>query len=247
MRPEPVEAKAIDTWPQLLCLDLDDTIIAYSEGARETWQQLCLQYAARTPGLDGAALIGATAEVHLWYWSDPERHRVGRLDLVAARRQILVLAFDRLRRPAPDWVGEMAAEYTVRREQEVQPFPGALAALARLRQQSTHLALITNGHPRSQRHKIERLGLAPFFDYILVEGEFGAGKPDPRVYQHVLTRFGVAAGAAWMVGDNFEWDVAAPQRLGMAGVWVDHGAKGLPAAGPRPDRTITHLVELAPA
>ena len=31
-----------------------------------------------------------------------------------------------------------------------------------------------------------------------------------------------------MVGDNLEWDVAAPQRLGMSGVWIDARGRGLP-------------------
>ncbi|MCC7261093.1 MAG: HAD family hydrolase [Candidatus Latescibacteria bacterium] len=239
---------ALDTWPQLLCLDLDDTIIAYTEGAEASWRFLCEKYAARTPGLGAETFGRATDEVRAWYWSDPERHRQGRLDLLAARRQILALTFARLQRPLPDWAEEMAAEYTTSREQGVQPFPGALEALARLRRQSRHLALITNGHPRAQRHKIDRLALAPFFDYILVEGEFGAGKPDEQVYRHVLAYFGVEAGAAWMVGDNLEWDVAAPQRLGMGGIWVDYAGKGLPpGSNTRPDRTIRHLAELLPA
>ncbi len=32
-----------------------------------------------------------------------------------------------------------------------------------------------------------------------------------------------------MVGDNLEWDVAAPQRLGIRGVWIDRNGAGLPA------------------
>ncbi len=32
-----------------------------------------------------------------------------------------------------------------------------------------------------------------------------------------------------MVGDNLEWDVAAPQRAGIRAVWVDRRGAGLPA------------------
>jgi len=49
-----------------------------------------------------------------------------------------------------------------------------------------------------------------------------------------------------MVGDNSEWDVAAPQRLGLRGVWVDRGGTGLAAArGVRPHRIIREFPELA--
>ncbi len=47
------------------------------------------------------------------------------------------------------------------------------------------------------------------------------------------------------MGDNLEWDIAAPQRLGLYAVWVDHSRAGLPAdAGVQPDRIIHSLTEL---
>ena len=42
------------------------------------------------------------------------------------------------------------------------------------------LAMITNGASATQRAKIERFHLAPYFDHILIEGELGFGKPEPR-------------------------------------------------------------------
>jgi len=35
-----------------------------------------------------------------------------------------------------------------------------------------------------------------------------------------------------MIGDHIEWDVAAPQRLGLRGIWVDRERAGLPRAPP---------------
>jgi putative hydrolase of the HAD superfamily len=50
---------------------------------------------------------------------------------------------------------------------------------------------------------------------------------------------------AWMVGDNLEWDVAAPQRLGLRGVWVDGPGQGLPrGADVVPHRVIRVFPEL---
>ena len=89
------------------------------------------------------------------------------------------------------------------------------------------LALITNGAASAQRRKIELHQLAPYFEVVIVEGEFGLGKPDPRVYQHALAMLQLAPQQVWMVGDNLEWEVAAPQRLGIHGVWMDL-AVGLP-------------------
>jgi putative hydrolase of the HAD superfamily len=117
--------------------------------------------------------------------------------------------------------------------------------LQRLCGQGIRLALITNGNADLQRRKINRFGLEPYFDYILVEGEFGVGKPDARVYQHVLEQLKVKPNQAWMIGDNLEWDVVAPQRLGIFGVWNDFARKGLPESSTvQPDRIIHTITEL---
>jgi putative hydrolase of the HAD superfamily len=50
---------------------------------------------------------------------------------------------------------------------------------------------------------------------------------------------------AWMIGDHLEWEVAAPQRLGIVGIWVDVLGEGLPDSSTvRPDRIIRKLSEL---
>ena len=106
-------------------------------------------------------------------------------------------------------------------------------------------AMITNGAAESQRGKIVRFDLARHFDYILVEGELGHGKPDERVYRHALAQLGVEASDAMMVGDDLERDVAGPQSVGMRGVWIDRAGSGLPPeCNIRPDRIIGSLAEL---
>jgi putative hydrolase of the HAD superfamily len=48
-----------------------------------------------------------------------------------------------------------------------------------------------------------------------------------------------------MVGDNLEWEVAAPQRLGIHAIWFDAHGAGLPEGSAiRPDRVVRKLSEL---
>jgi len=55
----------------------------------------------------------------------------------------------------------------------------------------------------------------------------------------------VAAGDCWIVGDDLEWEVAAPQRLGLHAIWHDAWGRGLPAGSAVvPDRIIRGLGEL---
>jgi len=118
--------------------------------------------------------------------------------------------------------------------------------LEALRTRGLPLALVTNGDALQQRDKIQRHDLARYFGAIVIEGEFGCGKPQERVYREALRQLGVGPHGVWMVGDNVEWDVVAPQRLGFTGVWIDREGAGLPPthADARPHRIIRSLSEL---
>lgn len=231
--------------PKALLLDLDDTILDNSGNVTSAWQRACAAHAAELGAVGPVSTFEAIDRVREWFWSDPERHRVGRLDLDGARRQIVERALADLVVDRPGLAARIADTYSEAREAEIQPLAGAIDTLGWLRSQGCRLALLTNGGAVAQRRKIDRFSLATFFEQVLIEGELGFGKPDPRVYELALVRMAVAPSDTWMVGDNLEWDVAEPQRQGMCGVWVDKIGQGLPAtSGIRPDRVVRGLSDL---
>ena len=231
--------------PKAMLVDMDDTILAHSDTASQCWTTLCTHYADQVNGGDAAAFQTVLSATRGWYWSDPARHKPGRLDLVAARRSIIGLTLEKLGAPNPALAAELAQAYTEVQMAQMVPFPGALDTLHTLRERGVRLALLTNGEAREQRRKINRFDLAPLFDCVIVEGEFGVGKPEEAVYRHALAALDAAPADAWMVGDNLEWEVVAPQRLGLYAVWVDHAGRGLPPDSDiRPDRIVRRIAEL---
>ncbi len=231
--------------PKAILFDLDDTILALSGSADEPWRIICTRFSSRVEGLTPDQLFSAIREARSWFWQDRERHRRGRLDLVTARREIVAESFRHLKIDDPTLANEIADTYASEREETVRPFPGAIETLGTLQSEGIRLALITNGASDGQRRKIDRFGLEDYFQYILVEGEFGVGKPDERVYLHALRQLEAAPEDTWFVGDNLEWDVEAPQRLGIFAIWVDFVGKGLPEASHvRPDRIINNISEI---
>jgi hypothetical protein len=55
---------------------------------------------------------------------------------------------------------------------------------------------VTNGDASQQRDKIERFGLAPYFEVMVIEGEVGAGKPDKAVFRYAPDRLGAGPARA---------------------------------------------------
>jgi putative hydrolase of the HAD superfamily len=227
-----------------LLFDLDDTLLDYSGGVDRSWSEACA-ICCPPAGVDPVVLVGALVQTRRWFWDDPARQRRERVNMLGAWQHIVEFALERLGRPAPELAAAVAREYAARRRATMRLFPDSLACLTELRRRGMPLALVTNGDASQQRDKIERHQLAPFFDTIVIEGEFGAGKPDEAVYRHALRALGMTPGEALMVGDHIEFDVGAPQRLGLTGVWMDRGGLGLPEdSAVQPHRIIRSLDEL---
>jgi putative hydrolase of the HAD superfamily len=229
--------------PQAILFDLDDTIISFGD-RRLLFRVLAEEFAAEIAPHAPAALAEALSARSDWFWGDQDRHRRWRFALQAGRTELVRHALcdlglpERLAEP----IGERFHRY---REERVQFFPRAVETLEELRRRRVRLALVTNGAAEPQRAKLARFDLARFFDHVQIEGEAGFGKPEERAYRHALAALGVAPHEAWMVGDNLEWEVAAPQRLGIYAIWHDHLGEGLPPGSPiRPDRIIRSIAEL---
>ena len=236
---------AVAQLPRAVLLDLDDTILDDTGTVSSCWLDACREHGSKMGALDPVLVYEAIERVREWYWADPERHRVGRLDLAAARREVAHIALKDVGLDDAALAQQIGETYHALRDAGLQPFEDAIDTVEWLRSSGYRLALLTNGSAGMQRKKIDRFGLAGLFDVVLIEGEVGFGKPDPRVYVRALEALDVSPGETWMVGDNLEWDVAQPQRQGIYGVWVDARGSGLPPGHPvQPDRIIRRLAEL---
>jgi len=231
--------------PKAFLLDLDDTILDDSSTIDDCWREACTAHREEFLSLDPEMVYRAVRKTGEWFWSDADRHRIGRLDLDGARREVVRLALADVGIRDQSLAGKIALSYSQRRDGGMQALPGAIDTVRWLRTRGCRIALLTNGAGPAQRKKIDRFELGDLFDTVLVEGEVGFGKPDPRIYLRALQALGVEPADAWMAGDNLEWDVAAPQRLGLFGIWIDVKGVGVPATSHvRPDRVVRALAEV---
>jgi putative hydrolase of the HAD superfamily len=206
--------------PEALIIDLDGTLLDDAGPSGPLWDEALADTFPYWPVEMRAEAVRAIQVEALGFWSDPDRHRWGRLHMVESRARIA----GRVLIPR-GWADRSTAErvaqsFTHLRDEACTWFPGAPEALDRLRARGLSLALMTNGDARVQRPKVERLGLSAWFPVIHIEGEQGVGKPLPRAYLMVAKRLGVSLRSAWMVGDHGEWEVRAPKRLSMTTVWI---------------------------
>ena len=238
------------TLPKAILFDLDDTLISAYNRPDRAWFAIAGEFTGDLHPCPVEAVAAAISIAAAAFWADEERHRVGRLQLLDARAAIIAEGFAALARDGHTPPGEavarrMAARYNSFREEQMHLFEGALDVVDTFRGLGVRLALITNGAAAPQRAKVVRFDLTHRFHHIQIEGEHGFGKPEERAYRHALAALDASPRDTWMVGDNLEWEVVAPQRLGIHAVWHDVLGEGLPEGSlVRPDRIITTLPEL---
>ncbi len=105
-----------------------------------------------------------------------------------------------------------------------QVFDDVMPVLSVLREAGARLAVVSNwdsGLPRL----LERLGLASWFDTIVVSHLEGMEKPRPELFLRAVARLGGSPGDALHVGDVPELDRAGAQAAGIASVIVDRRSR----------------------
>jgi putative hydrolase of the HAD superfamily len=236
--------------PRAMLIDMDDTILSAYGRPELAWNTIAAEFAGELGPLPPQLVATAILDFARRFWATAEAE--WRLKLGEARREVVKGGFAALadagRSALPRELAiRIADRFTAFREEQMFVFPGAHDAIDALRARGVKLALVTNGAAETQRAKIERFALAHRFDHIQIEGEHGFGKPEERAYLHAMAALEVTASDTWMVGNNLEWEVEVPQRLGIYAIWLDTHDEGLPAGSTiRPDRIIRSLAELLP-
>jgi putative hydrolase of the HAD superfamily len=118
-------------------------------------------------------------------------------------------------------------------------YPEVADVLARLRAGGARLAVVSNWDV-SLHDVLERTGLRPLVDAVVISAELGVAKPDPAIFRAALDRLDAAADGAVHVGDSLEHDVAGARAAGVEAVLVARNG----AAAPDGVRTVRSLAEL---
>lgn len=137
----------------------------------------------------------------------------------------------------------LAALFITERQKSPVLFEEALDVLGQLQGKVT-LVMLTNGSPQLQNTKLTITPeIAPYFDHIIISGEFGKGKPDPAIFEHALESSGASKETTWMVGDNPKTDILGANRAGITSVWLNRFNKK-PHPGIEADYEINDLHEI---
>jgi 2-haloalkanoic acid dehalogenase type II len=107
--------------------------------------------------------------------------------------------------------------------QKNELYPDVAATVNKLKTRGIKTAILTTTAtwrfmPLLEQNKIE-------IDFVCTAREAAAVKPNPRIYQIVLTRFGINAEEAMMVGDDIKTDILPAKSLGIKAVLLSRNIR----------------------
>ena len=101
------------------------------------------------------------------------------------------------------------------------------------------LAIVTDAQSAYSRGELHKVGLLGYFDPIIVSGDYGYRKPDPRLFQLALDGMAVAAQNALYVGNDMYRDIYGAREARLTTVMFDSDQGEKTYRDCTPDYTIT--------
>jgi len=216
-----------------ITLDLDDTLWPVwpaIERAEKALAQWLVRHAPLTAAMFSNPTVRHDIREHV-----VRSHPEWTCNLSAIRREMIRLA---LYRSGEDTLlADAAFEVFFAERNRVQLFDDALLALEFLSSRYPLVAL-SNGNA-----DIHRIGLGSYFVASISAQEFGAAKPDPRIFHAAADAAKVAADGVLHVGDDAAMDVVGALNCGMQTVWINR-AEHLWTHPSEPHETVSSLTEL---
>lgn len=130
--------------------------------------------------------------------------------------------------PSLQWCRDTAYVSMHDWQSHIQLDPQAIPLLTHLKQQGVACALVTNfDYPAHIYRLLQETGLDSFFAAVIISGEVGLKKPDPRIFSLVLDRLQQKAQHVIFVGDHPDQDISGALQAGFHAVLVQRNGEGL--------------------
>jgi D-lactate dehydrogenase (cytochrome) len=246
--------------------DLDDTLLWDQKSVKEAFLATCrlaeerfgidvnqLEEAVRESArnlyssyetYEFTQMIGINPFEGLWgdFLDDHEDLKKLKNIVPSYRRAAWTLGLKKLGINDLDFAAELGERFPQERRRAPFVYEETFEVLDQLKN-NYQLILITNGSPDLQHTKLSLTPeLIPYFDQIVISGDFGKGKPDPSIFEHALAQLSLQKEEVMMVGDNLMTDILGANRAGIKSVWINRHQKDRNEVIPAYE--IQHLDEL---
>jgi putative hydrolase of the HAD superfamily len=109
-------------------------------------------------------------------------------------------------------------------------YPETIETLERLQERELTLGVISNFDSRLFG-LLDGLGVAQFFDPVIISTQVGAAKPEVTIFSQALSQTGLQASEAIHIGDSYDADIIGAQAAGLTPVFVNRQSRSQGTTG----------------
>ncbi len=211
--------------------DFDETIFDHKHSAGKGLEEL---------GKDYPALLSVPLEeleTELWRLMDWNYGRVLKKEItpMEARVERIEGLFRYVEAEVPKHdLPRLAEIYSATYGEHSSFIEGVDELIGELRERGYYLGIITNGMTKTQRARLEQLGLDHYFDRMIASEEANSEKPNPEIFHYALDFADCRPEEALMIGDAWDKDIEGAIAVGMKAIWFkrrDHKMADVKRAG----------------
>ena len=200
--------------------DIYGTLLDISTNEHETatWQKLAdtlayygVNYTAR--GLEEAYFAGCELQINQGKknFTHPE------VDVAEIFRMICANKGKKIGRVLAT---HLAQEFRAFSTQYVKVYDGVTETLTKLKKAGKKLYILDNAQPCYTRTELVRLGLKKYFTGIAYSAEYGCAKPDPKLFEAFLTKYGLDRKETVYIGNDAKKDVDGARAAKLDCLWI---------------------------
>lgn len=192
-------------------IDLDDTLWAFTENARDTFEDMYHQYRFERYFQSFDHFMKLYTPKNLELWDLYGRHEISKDELNARRFSypLLQVGVD-----DPALVKAYSDGFFAAIPYKRKLMPHAMEALEYL-SGKYRLYILSNGFRELQEQKMRSAGILHYFRKIVLSEDIGAHKPFPAIFNFAMSATQSEFRTSLMIGDNWKNDIVGAREVGM--------------------------------
>jgi len=202
--------------------DLDHTLWDFDKNSALTFEKI---FEINNLEVELNSFLDVYVPINLAYW---KLYREEKIDKTSLRFARLKDAFDALEvKVSTQLIYKLSDDYITYLSTFNHLFDDTITILDYLKPKY-NLHIITNGFKEVQHGKLNKSGIAHYFETVTNSEMVGVKKPNSKIFKHALDLAKATAEQSLMIGDNLEADILGALNFGIDAVCFNYHNENIP-------------------
>jgi 2-haloacid dehalogenase len=197
-----------------LLFDADDTLLDFKKSELVSFELVLKKNQIE---IDFSTLYSSYKKINSLLWNQHDEGLISKDFLKVERFRKLLFINELTGDPE-----KMCQDYLEALPENVFLIEGAEELLTELHKKIP-MIIVTNGIGPTQHLRLNKSGLSPFIDLMVISEECGFSKPDKRIFTHTFKQLDIDPNEVriLMIGDKLETDIQGASNCGIDSCWFN--------------------------